>query len=597
MQVWGTRRRPSKMRPDRRGGERLAGDARLRPDAFLAHLVDARAIEPPAAERARAALHLGGSLPIVLSELGLLSEDRLVEALSQWCGLEAAGPERPAQALLADRLPRDYCSRLRLLPLAEDPAPLVALADPFRNDLLTSLRYALGPDAQFRIIGPSAFDAAFRALYGEEEARDEAGGDGALVGSDTERLEDAARQAPIVRLANALLRTAFEIGASDIHVEPGETDLVARFRVDGMLVRPTIYPRALHTGLVTRVKILAGLNIAERRLPQDGRLTTVDRGREVDVRVSVLPTASGEALVLRLLGQGQKPQEEVSLPALGYTQALAERVERMAARPNGIFLVTGPTGSGKTTTLYTLLSRFNDGRTKIVTVEDPVEYRVPGIQQVQTHAAIGLDFAQALRSILRQDPDVVMIGEIRDVETARIAVQAALTGHLVVSTLHTNSAAAAITRLADMGVEPYLLAATLNGVLAQRLVRLLCAACRRIEPATLAETALLVRRGCLASGAAPPPLAHPGGCPHCNGTGFRGRAVIAEGIEFDELLRARVSARDTEAAIRDLARRNGMASLADHGIGRALALETSLDQVMRHLELESDAAVPRPEAA
>ena len=597
MQVWGTRRRPLTLRPDRRGAERAAAPVPLRPDAFLLHLVESRAIERTAAERARIALQLGGSLPVVLCELGLISEDRLVDLLAQWCELEPAGAERPPNALLLDRLPRDYCRRLRLLPLEDGPSPRVALADPFHDDLLPSLRYVLGPQARFVVIGPSAFDATFRALYGEDEPSDAAEADGGLAGTDTERLEDAARQAPIVRLANALLRTAFELGASDIHVEPGESDLVARFRVDGVLVRPTSHPRALHTGLVTRIKILAGLNIAERRLPQDGRLTTVDRGREVDVRVSVLPTANGEALVLRLLGQGQKPQEAASLETLGYTTALAASVERMASRPNGIFLVTGPTGSGKTTTLYTLLSRLNDGRTKIVAVEDPVEYRVPGIQQVQTHAAIGLDFAGALRSILRQDPDVVMIGEIRDGETARIAVQAALTGHLVVSTLHTNSAAAAITRLADMGVEPYLLAATLNGVLAQRLVRLLCTACRAVAPATSAETALLVRCGALAPGAAPPPLAHPVGCPDCNGTGFRGRMVIAEGIEFDEALRARVSERETEAAIRAIARRGGMTSLADHGINRVLALETSLKEVMRHLELDAGAAAAPPEAA
>ncbi|WAJ27835.1 GspE/PulE family protein [Antarcticirhabdus aurantiaca] len=597
MRVWASKRRPKAVVEDRRGGA-LRADARLDAATFLDHLRASGAIEPHAAERARAGLEAAGSLPVVLTELGLLSEADLVVALSDWTGLPPAEPgERLAEPVLARALPRDYCRRCRVLPLEAGDAPRVALADPFRESLRESLLYSLGPAARLCVIGPNAFDAAFRALYGDEDGGEAEGEAEEFGGGDTERLEDAARQAPIIRLAGALLRTAFELGASDIHVEPGETELAVRYRVDGVLVRPETYPKAVHTGLVTRIKILAGLNIAERRLPQDGRMTSVDRGREVDVRVSVLPTANGEALVLRLLGQGQGGREAGSITALGFPAVLGPRVERMAERPNGIVLVTGPTGSGKTTTLYTLIARLDDGRRKIVTVEDPVEYRMPGIAQVQTHAGIGLDFTAALRSILRQDPDVVMIGEIRDGETARIAVQAALTGHLVLSTLHTNSAAAAVTRLSDMGVEPYLLAATLNGILAERLVRLLCPDCRRMSPATPAERRLLERRRPALKGAPTLTLAHPAGCPACSGTGYRGRAVIAEGIDVDEAFRTRISARDGEAALEAQARASGLGTLADHGIDRVLALQTSLSEVLRHVDLRAPPDETRLDAA
>ncbi|MBB4000654.1 GspE/PulE family protein [Aureimonas pseudogalii] len=550
-------------------------------EGFLLFLVASGRLEPVAADRARAAFETLASMPLVLSELGLMSEADLLAALSDYTGLLPAPPEAlPAEPVLADRMTRDYCRRVRALALSAGPPSVVALVDPLDPDLLSSLSYAMG-GATFCLIGPSAFEGACRRLFGEEGAEATVGGDGfEPLGSDMERLEDAARQAPIIRLANMLFRTAFELGASDIHIEPGESDLVARFRVDGVLVRPEVMAKAVHTGLATRIKILAELNIAERRLPQDGRMKVVDRGREVDVRVSVLPTAHGEALVLRLLGTSRK---EGGYEALGFSANLASRIDAMANRPNGIFLVTGPTGSGKTTTLYTLLGRLNSRSTKIVTVEDPVEYRVSGVTQVQTHAAIGLDFAAALRSILRQDPDIVMVGEIRDGETARIAVQAALTGHLVVSTLHTNSAAAAVTRLVDMGVEPYLLAAVLNGVLAQRLLRLLCLECRRVAPADDAARRVVERHRPDLKGAERVMLAHPVGCPACSGTGYRGRTVVAEGLELDRAFSALVAGGADEAQLDKAARSAGMLSLAGHGVEKVLAFETSLEEMMRHL--------------
>lgn len=578
MLVWGSKRRPGSPAADRRGVSRAAPA----PGAmgFLDHLQAKGLLDAAQAERARLAYETHPSMPIIVTELGLLSEADLLEALEDYTGLAAVGADAlPAEALLAERLGPDYCRRARVLALSEGPSPVIGVVDPFATDLMAALAYSLG-GARFRLIGPSAFEAAARRLFGEAgaDAMEGLGEEGA--GSDMERLEDAARQAPIIRLAHSLFRTAFELGASDIHIEPGETDLTARFRVDGVLVRPEIMAKSVHTGLATRIKILAELNIAERRLPQDGRMKVVDRGREVDVRVSVLPTAHGEALVLRLLGQSRK---EGSYEALGFPAPLAARIDAMAGRPNGIFLITGPTGSGKTTTLYTLLQRLDDRTAKIITVEDPVEYRMAGITQVQTHAAIGLDFAAALRSILRQDPDIVMVGEIRDGETARIAVQAALTGHLVLSTLHTNSAAAATTRLIDMGVEPYLLAAVLNGVLAQRLLRLLCTECRAVAPATAAERARILRHRPDLADAPLIPLAHPVGCAHCNGTGYRGRTVVAEGLEIAGGLSAMIAARRGEAEIEAAGREAGMRTLIEHGVDKALALETSLEEVLRSL--------------
>jgi general secretion pathway protein E len=334
--------------------------------------------------------------------------------------------------------------------------------------------------------------------------------------------------------------------------------------------------KSVQLALTTRIKIQAGLNIAERRLPQDGRMKAPDRGLEVDIRVSTLPTAHGESVVLRVL-DGSRRVEDFS--SLGFDAPAIARIAAMTARPNGLVLVTGPTGSGKTTTLYAALRRINGPHLKVVTVEDPVEYRMAGVNQVQAHPGIGLDFAAALRSILRQDPDVVMVGEIRDGETARIAVQASLTGHLVVSTLHTNSAPATVTRLLDMGVEPYLIAATLNGVVAQRLVRRLCAACAAPGPATEPErlrlrvpsaTPLTLKRAC--------------GCPACNGTGYRGRMVVSEIMPLDGALRTLIADGAGEAAIAAAARAAGMASLAETARDRVLAGDTTLDEVGRVLE-------------
>jgi general secretion pathway protein E len=376
-------------------------------------------------------------------------------------------------------------------------------------------------------------------------------------------------------MINALLLQALRERASDLHFEPYETRSVVRFRIDGVLRDVLEPPRALHAALVSRLKIMASLDIAEKRLPQDGRIALKLGDKVVDVRVSTLPTAPGERVVLRLL---DKDSAQLDLASLGMSAPTLEAVDRLIREPHGIVLVTGPTGSGKTTTLYAALSRLDRRTTNMMTVEDPVEYALDGVGQTQVNPRIDLTFARALRAILRQDPDVIMIGEIRDLETAQIAVQASLTGHLVLATLHTNDAASAVTRLADMGVEPYLLASSLLGVLAQRLVRTLCPACGTASvAASAAERALLVDLGLPATHA----LQNAAGCSECNDSGYRGRTGIYELLVMNEALRRLVHDRAPEHEIRAAALAQGMIPLRRDG-GRWLAHgATSLAELVR----------------
>ena len=381
-------------------------------------------------------------------------------------------------------------------------------------------------------------------------------------------------QAPVVRMINALLLQALRERASDLHFEPYESRAVVRFRIDGMLRDALEPPRALHGALVSRLKIMAGLDIAEKRLPQDGRIALKLGDRQVDVRVSTLPTGAGERVVLRLLDQ---EAARLDLATLGMSDDTLAAVDRLIREPHGILLVTGPTGSGKTTTLYAALARLPRGSANMMTVEDPIEYALDGVAQTQVNPRIDLTFARALRSILRQDPDVIMIGEIRDLETAQIAVQASLTGHLVLATLHTNDAASAITRLADMGVEPYLLASSLLGVLAQRLVRTLCPACRAADAPSAGEARLLAGLGLAADG----PAWSAAGCAQCNRTGFSGRTGIYELLRIDETLRRLIHDGAGELALRDAALRAGMRRLRDDGARWIASGRTSLAELTR----------------
>ncbi len=378
--------------------------------------------------------------------------------------------------------------------------------------------------------------------------------------------------APLIRFINVLLTQALRERASDIHIEVFETASAVRFRIDGVLRDVLAPPRALHAAIVSRVKVMASLDIAERRLPQDGRITLRLAGRSVDVRVSTLPTGHGERVVMRLL---DKQAGRLDFESLGMSARDRDRVGALISQPHGIVLVTGPTGSGKTTTLYAALSRIDSARLNIMTVEDPIEYDLEGVGQTQVNPGIDMTFARALRAILRQDPDVVMIGEIRDIETARIAVQASLTGHLVLATLHTNDAIGAVTRLIDMGIEPFLLSSSLLGVLAQRLVRRLCPTCRTLGEPTAVERALLPADwGNRLVG-------HAAGCEHCGHSGYRGRTGIYELLVVDEATRALVHGGESERALRAQAVDLGLAGLREDGLRWVAAGETTLEEVVR----------------
>jgi len=447
----------------------------------------------------------------------------------------------------------------------------VALRSDAHSGALAEARRALGVPLRARRVDAEAFDGLIAAAYngdGAEGAAELAGGlsqevDLSRLLQDIPKVEDlldARDDAPLIRLINALLTQALREGASDIHIVPFETRSVVRLRIDGTL-RDLIEPaHALHAAIVSRVKIMAQLDIAEKRLPQDGRITLRVAGKPVDVRVSTIPTGHGERVVLRLL---DKQAGRLDLAQLGMDEATLARMDRLIREPHGIVLVTGPTGSGKTTTLYAALSRLDTAALNIMTVEDPIEYDLDGISQTQVNARIEMSFARALRTILRQDPDVVMIGEIRDLETAQIAVQASLTGHLVFATLHTNDAVSAVTRLVDMGVEPFLLASSLIGVGAQRLVRLLCVECR----------VPVVHGG--------RPYFAPHGCPACRRSGYRGRTGIYELLTVDGELRRLIHDRASEHALRAHAASGGMPSLRDDGMRWADQGVVSLEEVVR----------------
>ena len=458
----------------------------------------------------------------------------------------------------------------------------VALRSDAHSGALAELRRALGVPVRARRIGTEQFDDLIAATYNGADAGAAALAvdlaqdlDLSRLLQEIPRIQDLLESqddAPVIRLINALFTQALREGASDIHIEPFETRLVVRLRVDGTL-RDLIEPaRSLHGAIVSRVKIMAQLDIAEKRLPQDGRITLRVAGKPVDVRVSTIPTGHGERVVLRLL---DKQAGRLDLTRLGMDEPTLAHIDRLIREPHGIVLVTGPTGSGKTTTLYAALSRLDATALNIMTVEDPIEYALDGISQTQVNTRIEMSFARALRTILRQDPDVVMIGEIRDLETAQIAVQASLTGHLVFATLHTNDAVSAVTRLVDMGVEPFLLASSLIGVGAQRLVRRLCLECRKpfaADAAQLRALGLAPTDGTLYSAQ---------GCSACSGSGYRGRTGIYELLTVDDDLRRLIHDRASEQTLRAHVTSRGMRSLRDDGMRWAAQGVISLEEVVR----------------
>ncbi len=527
----------------------------------------------------------GGKLAQILVRLGLVAEKDIAQILVERFGYRLlAAEEYPQEPVLDDEvISKAFMREQQVLPVADDNTTLqVAMPDPSDSFILRALGMATGREIEPLLGLSSDIENAYERLYGAGAAQrdaDDALAESALSTSvdDVERLRDMASEAPVIRLVNSIFSRALASRASDIHIEPFEHHLSIRFRIDGVLQEVETPSAQLAPAVISRLKILSKLNIAERRLPQDGRIQLRLQGRPIDLRVSTVPTMYGESVVMRIL---DKQSINLDLDAIGLSAQILKDFKSLLARPNGVFLVTGPTGSGKTTTLYAALSRLNTIDRKILTVEDPVEYQIVGVNQIQTASKVGLDFASALRSILRQDPDVVMIGEIRDKETASIAIQAALTGHIVLSTLHTNDAASAVTRLLDMGVEDYLLTSTVNGVMSQRLVRKLCPHCKKAHSLSNAEltnmgVAHLVEAGQSAT------VYEPVGCDECSHTGYRGRMGIHELLLMNDQVRHQILQRASSEKIYQTARESGMLSMFEDGFSKAFAGQTSTAEVLR----------------
>jgi general secretion pathway protein E len=525
-------------------------------------------------------------------ELGFLSEEDLLPVLRDHFEIPVMSLRDIPNTILPIELPPgigDFFKLARMVPVMIDGTELVvATTDPLDVSRLHALELAVGVRVKPVLAREKEIAARIEALYSSNYAPD--GGQEAVehqlegIGDeeDVAHLRDMASEVPVIRLVNQMLVRALESRASDVHIEPFENQLKVRYRIDGILHEVESPPRQLKAAVISRLKILAQLNIAERRLPQDGRIKTRLAGKDVDLRIATVPTLYGESVVIRLLERGQIFTE---LDTLGFPPGPLAHFNEMILKPHGMILVTGPTGSGKTTTLYGALQKINDPGKKIITIEDPVEYQLSGVNQIHVKPQIGLTFANGLRSIVRQDPDVIMVGEIRDAETAEIAVQAALTGHLVFSTLHTNDAAGAISRLLEMGVQDYLLSSSLLGVLAQRLVRRLCPSCRKEVP--FADMEGLTEELNLREGNSLTTVWQATGCNACSGTGYLGRVGIFELLPVTSEICKVISQRADAGVIRNLAVQQGMRLLREDGWDKVRQGLTTLAEVLRVTREES----------
>ncbi len=529
----------------------------------------------------------GGDLTEILVQQKAVTEEELLQALAAELEMPFAEEIDPAgvEWAVVRPLPITYAKNRRVLPLRVDAAGgvVVATADPMDSFALDDIRMMLGREIHPLVVPGDAIVDAINKVYdrqsGAEQVMDEVADEfgGHALEDEVEDLLEATDEAPVIRLVNSLLFQAVKDRASDIHFEPGEQALSVRFRVDGVLREVISAPRKSQASIISRLKIMADLNIAEKRLPQDGRIRIKIAGKDIDIRVSTIPTSHGERFVLRLL---ERAAVLIDLDSLGFRRDNLAVMEKLITRPHGIILVTGPTGSGKTTTLYACLSKINSPDLNILTVEDPVEYQLAGIGQMQVNPKIDLTFAGGLRSFLRQDPDVIMVGEIRDDETAEIAIQASLTGHLVLSTIHTNDAAGAFARLTDMGTEPFLVASTLMAALAQRLVRTLCEVCHvpyeplveELEELGLEPTSPALKTAKFRKAV---------GCDACRQTGYRGRIGIYELLIVDDDVRALVMQRSDAGSIKRAAVKGGMRSLRLDGALKCLEGATSVEEVLR----------------
>jgi general secretion pathway protein E len=521
-------------------------------------------------------------LPQLLVKLGLCSELDVADAFVEAGQFEKVKPEQyPLEMQLPESVSLRFLKQYHVIGLSQDEQSIaVAMMDPEDGFVIDALKLATGKTIVPKVGLLSEIDAALEVQYGEGRSAMEKTIDDLNVDDigeeDLEHLKDLASEAPVIKMVNLIMQRAIETRASDIHIEPFEQTLKVRLRVDGVLKEidaPSVKSTA---AVISRIKIMAKLNIAERRLPQDGRIKVQMLGKELDLRVSTIPTMYGESVVIRLL---DKESVVFDFATLGFEGRHLKQFIEVLSMPHGIILITGPTGSGKSTTMYAALKVLNTSERKIITVEDPVEYQMEGVNQIQAKPQIGLTFASALRSIVRQDPDVIMIGEMRDLETARIAVQSALTGHLVLSTLHTNDAAGGVTRLLDMGLEEYLLTSTVNGILAQRLVRKLCPDCKepfQATPELIKEMRLrrFVPQGDIT-------LYKPIGCVSCGGMGYRGRLAIIEFLHMTDPVRKLIMAHEEAGAIQKLAIEEGMSTMFENGLTKAVQGVTTIEEVMR----------------
>ncbi len=512
----------------------------------------------------------GEKIGKVLVDLGFVAARDVLAALSDQLGLPIVTfEEAPATSPETEALPARFLRQFRCLPVSfHDHTVRLAMADPLDFETISSVRNSTGLKVEPVLAAEQEILDAIDRYYGHaERAESESGEDGTMASEDLEHLRDMASEAPVIRLVNGMIAQAVEKRASDIHIEPFEKEFRIRYRIDGVLYPQEPPPREMKAAIISRVKLMAKLNIAERRLPQDGRIKIKTVGREVDLRVSTLPTLYGESVVMRLLDRSAG--DFYDLHKLGFDDHMLARMKHFTAMPHGIFMVTGPTGSGKSTTLYSALKLINQTDKKIITIEDPVEYQMDGINQIHVNPQIGLTFAAGLRHIVRQDPDVIMVGEIRDRETADVAIRAALTGHFVYSTLHTNDAPSAITRLTDMGVENYLITSSVVAVLAQRLVRVICPHCRQSDGTALTPEGRSI------------PSFRGAGCDACFGSGYTGRLGIFELMELNDDIRARIMRNEDASQITNAALRNGMRNLRQDGWLKVETGLTTADEVMR----------------
>ena len=516
---------------------------------------------------------------------GLVTKEDLFNLVSQFLGYELQqGEVEQVDPEAMQSISADSAHQYGVFPLYLSPNGIHLLAaDPFNSSIIDDLTFALNHEIHLIVCDPSEVTRLLEEYYPRQESTfdDLLGGDGldqfeGFDGDNEVELTEAANETPIIRFVNLVLQQAIRAKASDIHFEPFEEEFRIRYRVDGALYEMSPPPKSLSLPVISRIKVIADLNIAEHRIPQDGRIKMTIEGRAVDLRVSTLPTQFGESVVLRVL---DKSAVNLSLESLGLPEDVKGGIRNAVRRPNGIFIVTGPTGSGKTTTLYSALKEVNEMDTKLLTAEDPVEYEIEGIMQVPVNHQVGLDFARALRAFLRQDPDKIMVGEIRDIETARIAVQASLTGHVVLSTLHTNDAPGAVTRLVDMGLEPFLLSASLEFVLAQRLVRKICTSCvSEFEP----KKEMLDQLGISLKDIGDRKFFFGSGCEECSKSGYRGRTGLFEMIKVTDSFREMINSGAATLVLRQKAIEQGMRTLREDGLRSIFDGESTVEEVLKY---------------